>query len=68
MVTFYDKEIHGHDIAMYLDSYGIAVRAGNHCVQPYHEKLEIDSTVRASFAFYNTMAEVEKFLEFMASL
>lgn len=68
MVTFYDETIHGHDIAMYLDSYGIAVRAGNHCVQPYHEKLKIDSTVRASFAFYNTMAEVEKFLEVMASL
>src|SRR3989339_655320 len=32
LVTFYDNEIHGHDIAMYLDSYGIAVRAGNHCV------------------------------------
>ena len=68
MVTFYDKEIHGHDIAMYLDSYGIAVRAGNHCVQPYHEKLQLDSTVRISFAFYNTMAEVEKFLEVMTSL
>lgn len=68
MVTFYDQQIHGHDIAMYLDSYGIAVRAGNHCVQPYHEKLALDSTVRISFAFYNTMAEVEKFLEVMASL
>lgn len=68
LVTFYDKEIHGHDIAMYLDSFGIAVRAGNHCVQPYHEKLELDSTVRVSFAFYNTMTEVEKFLEVMASL
>ncbi len=68
VVTFYDQEIHGHDIAMYLDSYGIAVRAGNHCVQPYHEKLGLESTVRVSFAFYNTIAEVEKFLEVMASL
>lgn len=68
LVTFYDKTVHGHDIAMYLDSYGIAVRAGNHCVQPYHEKLELDSTVRISFSFYNTMAEVEKFLEVMANL
>ena len=68
MATFYDETIHGHDIAMYLDSHGIAVRAGNHCVQPYHEKLKIDSTVRVSFAFYNTMAEVERFLEVMASL
>jgi cysteine desulfurase/selenocysteine lyase len=68
MVTFYDKYIHAHDIAMYLDSHGIAVRAGNHCVQPYHEKLELDSTVRVSFAFYNTMAEVERFLDVMESL
>ena len=68
LVTFYDRDIHGHDIAMYLDSYGIAVRAGNHCVQPYHEKLQLDSTVRVSFAFYNTITEVEKFLEVMASL
>lgn len=68
LVTFYDTDVHGHDIAMYLDSHGIAVRAGNHCVQPYHEKLGLDSTVRVSFAFYNTMAEVEKFLEVMASL
>ncbi|MBP6869676.1 cysteine desulfurase [Candidatus Babeliales bacterium] len=68
IVTFYDDEIHGHDIAMFLNSYGIAVRAGNHCVQPYHEKLGLDSTVRVSFGFYNTMAEVEKFLEVMKEL
>ncbi len=68
LVTFYDTDVHGHDVAMYLDSYGIAVRAGNHCVQPYHEKIGLESTVRVSFAFYNTMAEVEKFLEVMASL
>jgi cysteine desulfurase / selenocysteine lyase len=68
IVTFYDSEIHGHDIAMFLDSYGIAVRAGNHCVQPYHEKLGLESTVRVSFAFYNTMAEVEKILEVIAQL
>ncbi len=68
IVTFYDTKIHGHDIAMFLDSYGIAVRAGNHCVQPYHEKLGLDSTVRVSFAFYNTMAEVELFLQVIAQL
>jgi cysteine desulfurase/selenocysteine lyase len=53
---------------MFLDSYGIAVRAGNHCVQPYHEKLGLESTVRISFAFYNTLYEVEKFLEAIAQL
>ena len=68
IVTFYDTEIHGHDIAMFLDSYGIAVRAGNHCVQPYHEKLGLESTVRISFAFYNSLEEVERFLEIIAQL
>jgi len=68
IVTFYHASIHSHDIAMYLDSHGIAVRAGNHCVQPYHEKLKIDATVRISFGVYNTMAEVEQFLMVMQSL
>ena len=68
IVTFYDEDVHGHDIAMFLNSYGIAVRAGNHCVQPYHEKLALESTVRVSFGFYNTMAEVERFLEVMSQL
>lgn len=68
IVTFYHEQIHAHDIAMFLNSYGIAVRAGNHCVQPYHEKLGIESTVRVSFGFYNTMAEVERFLEVISQL
>ncbi len=68
VVTFFDQEIHAHDIAMFLDSHGIAVRAGNHCVQPYHEKLDVESTVRISFALYNTMAEVDRFLQVMAQL
>ena len=68
IVTFYDEDVHAHDIAMYLNSYGIAVRAGNHCVQPFHEKLEIESTVRLSFAFYNTVSEVQFFLDVMKSL
>ncbi len=68
LVTFYDSQIHAHDIAMFLDSYGIAVRAGNHCVQPYHEKLGLEATVRVSFAFYNSVAEVERFLQVLALL
>lgn len=68
LVTFYHENIHAHDIAMYLDSYGIAVRAGNHCLQPYHEKRGVESTVRASFAFYNTIEEVQKFLQVIATI
>lgn len=68
IVTFYDDDIHAHDIASYLNSYGIAVRAGNHCVQPFHEKKNIDSSVRLSFAFYNTVSEVQFFLDVMKQL
>ena len=68
IVTFYDDDIHAHDIASYLNSYGIAVRAGNHCVQPFHEKMNIDSSVRLSFAFYNTVSEVQFFLDVMKLL
>lgn len=68
IVTFYDQQIHGHDIAMFLNAHGIAVRAGNHCVQPYHEKMQIDSTVRISFGLYSSMTEVEQFLTVMENL
>ena len=68
LVTFYDEDVHAHDIAMFLNTYGIAVRAGNHCVQPYHEKRGVESTIRASFAFYNTVEEVENFLKIMETL
>ena len=59
LVTFYAESVHAHDIAAHLDQYGIAVRAGNHCVQPYHDKKGFGSTVRASFSLYNTKEEVD---------
>ncbi|MBP6892523.1 cysteine desulfurase [Candidatus Babeliales bacterium] len=63
MLTFYSKKHHAHDIAAHLDNFGIAVRAGHHCAQPFHEKRGINASVRVSFAVYNTQAEVEYFLE-----
>jgi cysteine desulfurase/selenocysteine lyase len=69
LVTFYHPTIHAHDIAMYLDVYcNIAVRAGNHCVQPYHEKKDIEATVRASFALYNTEKEVDQFVRALKTI
>jgi len=59
IVTFISHKYHAHDIAAYLDQYGIAVRAGNHCVQTYHDKLNIAASVRVSFAGYNTIEEVD---------
>jgi cysteine desulfurase/selenocysteine lyase len=51
--------IHPHDIGTILDQEGIAVRAGHHCAQPVMQRFNVAATARASFAFYNTKAEVD---------
>jgi cysteine desulfurase/selenocysteine lyase len=65
IVSFEFEGIHAHDLAAYLDSLGIAVRAGHHCAQPLHRRLGAASTARASFFLYNTMEEADYFLEAM---
>jgi len=45
--------VHATDISLMLDTYGVAVRAGHHCVQPFHRKLNIDATFRATGYIYN---------------
>lgn len=50
---------HPHDIATILDRQGIAIRAGHHCAQPLMMRLDVPATARASFALYNTRAEVD---------
>ena len=54
-----DGAAHAHDISTILDKRGIAVRAGTHCAMPLMEHLGVGATCRASFAMYNTMAEVD---------
>lgn len=51
-----------YDIGILLDKLGVAVRTGHHCAQPLMRRLGIEGTVRASFAVYNTMQEVEQFV------
>ena len=51
-----------YDIGILLDKLGVAVRTGHHCAQPLMHRLGIEGTVRASFAVYNTMHEVEQFI------
>ncbi|MCX5924187.1 MAG: cysteine desulfurase [Candidatus Dependentiae bacterium] len=63
LVTFYSKIHHAHDIAAYLDQFGIAVRAGHHCVQLFHQACGINASVRVSFSMYNTKEEVEFLLQ-----
>lgn len=66
--SFVINELHHFDAGMLLDSKGIAVRTGHHCTQPLMNCLGIDGTIRASFSVYNTMAEVDVFLQAVKSL
>ncbi|MDR0332744.1 MAG: cysteine desulfurase [Dysgonamonadaceae bacterium] len=59
LISFLVDGIHPYDMGMLLDKMGIAVRTGHHCAEPLMRELGIDSTVRASFAFYNTKEEID---------
>jgi cysteine desulfurase / selenocysteine lyase len=62
VLSFEVRGIHPHDIGTLLNQEGVAVRTGHHCVQPVMLRLGVPATTRASFAFYNTMAEVDAFI------
>ncbi|MGL5233330.1 MAG: aminotransferase class V-fold PLP-dependent enzyme [Empedobacter falsenii] len=55
--------VHSSDVGMILDKKGIAVRTGHHCAQPIMQHFNIQGTVRASFAVYNTKEEIDTFIE-----
>ena len=59
VLSFVMEGVHPHDIGTLLNHEGVAVRTGHHCVQPVMLRLRVPATARASFAFYNTMAEVD---------
>ena len=60
VISFNIEGIHPYDMGTILDKMGIAVRTGHHCAQPIMDFYKIPGTVRASFAFYNTLDEVDK--------
>jgi cysteine desulfurase/selenocysteine lyase len=60
VVSFVVEGIHPHDVGTVLDLHGVAVRASHHCAQPLMRQFGVPGTVRASFAVYNTSAEVEQ--------
>ncbi|MFN3910765.1 cysteine desulfurase [Hyphomonas sp.] len=66
VLSFSLEGAHPHDIAQLLDRYGVAIRAGHHCAQPLMQHLGVSATARASFALYNTFAEVDAFAEALA--
>jgi cysteine desulfurase / selenocysteine lyase len=63
ILSFSMKGAHAHDVATIIDRKGVAVRAGTHCTQPLMARFGVTSTCRASFAMYNTRAEVDAFAE-----
>lgn len=63
IIAFNIEGVHPHDVATVLDQEGVAVRAGHHCAQPLIRILATQSTARASFYFYNTEEEIDRFVE-----
>ena len=66
ILSFVLDHVHAHDIGTILDSRGVAVRAGHHCAMPVMQRFGVPATVRASFALYNTRADVDALVEAMA--
>lgn len=63
IIAFNMKDIFAQDLAIYLNNYGICVRAGNHCSKILKDEIGIKNTCRASFYFYNTKEEIDQFIE-----
>ena len=62
VISFNYKNIHNSDIGNLLDKMGVAIRTGTHCAEPLMQHFGISGTARASFAVYNTFAEIDIFI------
>jgi cysteine desulfurase/selenocysteine lyase len=68
IIPFNVEGLSSHDVALFLDSYGIMIRSGFHCAQPLHEMFQLGSSARASFYIYNTREEVDRFIEVLKEI
>jgi cysteine desulfurase/selenocysteine lyase len=68
LVSFLLKDVHAHDLVTVADQWGVALRGGHHCNQPLMHKLGVESTARASFYFYNTTGEIDRFAEVLGEI
>tara|TARA_Y100000758_G_scaffold235762_1_gene172165 strand:+ start:1484 stop:2704 length:1221 start_codon:yes stop_codon:yes gene_type:complete len=59
VISFTIKGVHPHDISTIVDEEGVAIRAGHHCCQILHERLNLSATARASFGIYNTKEDID---------
>jgi cysteine desulfurase/selenocysteine lyase len=62
VISFVVQGCHNFDIGTLLDAQGVAIRLGHHCTQPLWQRLGLEGTCRASFAFYNTFEEIDIFI------
>jgi len=67
LVGFVMDAAHPHDLTTFADQHGLALRGGHHCNMPLMKKLRLPGTTRASFYFYNTMAEVDRMIEILTT-
>lgn len=63
IISFVIEGIHHYDLGLILDKMGVAIRTGHHCTQPIMKRFNISGTSRISFAYYNTIGEVDYFME-----
>lgn len=63
VISFNMIDVHPHDVASIVDAYGVALRSGHHCAQPFMKYMNLNATCRVSFYFYNTKEEIDVFIE-----
>jgi len=68
LISFLLDGVHAHDVVTVADQRGVALRGGHHCNKPLMKKLGVESTARASFYFYNTTAEIDRFVEVIGDI
>lgn len=69
IVSFIVDGWHGHDLAAYLDQFGISIRAGFHCAKPFHDFMNLhNGCVRVSFHYYNSIEEVHYFIDVLKKI
>jgi len=68
IIPFGITGLSSHDVALFLDNYGIMIRSGFHCAQPLHQVFKLQSSARASFYIYNTREEIARFIEVLKEI
>lgn len=68
IIPFGVEGLSSHDVALFLDNYGVMIRSGFHCAQPLHQVFKLQSSARASFYIYNTVEEVDRFIEVLKEI